>query len=100
MKNDSLYRARRTLHTGQGLLTDRQPDRLMVLFTNPDHIEVEATRGILQRMIAAYRNPNRENGKTGFSRMSHSGTFVTSRLDYLIRVANTTRLSFLVPSSL
>ena len=38
---DRLYRARRTLHTGEDLLTDRQRERLIVLFTNPDHIEVE-----------------------------------------------------------
>ncbi len=66
-KNDPLYRARRTLHTGEDLLTDRQRERLIVLFTNPDHIEVEASWGILQRMIAAYRNPNREHGKTAMA---------------------------------
>ena len=32
MKNDPLYRARRTLHTGADLLTDKQKDRLTVLF--------------------------------------------------------------------
>ena len=66
-KNDPLYRARRTLHTGEDLLTDRQRERLIVLFTNTDHIEVEASWGILQRMIAAYRNPNREHGKTAMA---------------------------------
>ena len=62
-KGDPLYRARRTLHTGEDLLTDRQRERLMALFTNPDHVEVEATWGILQRMIAAYRHPDRSGGR-------------------------------------
>jgi transposase len=66
-KNDPLYRARRTLHTGEDLLTDRQRARLLTLFANPDHIEVEATWGILQRMIAAYRDPDRAAAKTAMT---------------------------------
>ena len=65
--NDPLYRARRTLHTGEDLLTDRQRERLMVLFTNPEHVEVKATWGILQRMIAAYRHPDRATGRAAMS---------------------------------
>ncbi len=65
--NDPLYRARRTLHTGEDLLTDRQRARLLTLFANPDHIEVEATWGILQRMIAAYRDPDRASAKTAMT---------------------------------
>ena len=52
-KDDPLYRARRTLHTGAGLLTDKQKDRLADLFATDDHVEVEATWGIYQRMITA-----------------------------------------------
>ena len=44
---DPLFRARRTLHTGEDLLTDRQRERLMVLFTSTEHVEVEATWGTL-----------------------------------------------------
>jgi transposase len=55
--------ARRTLHTGEDLLTDRQRERL-ALFANDDHVEVEATWGIYQRMIAAYRDPDPASGKT------------------------------------
>lgn len=66
--NDPLYRARRTLHTGEDLLTDRQRERLMVLFTNPEHVEVKATWGILQRMIAAYRHPDRATGRAACPR--------------------------------
>ncbi len=61
---DPLYKARRTLHTGEGLLTDKQAERLMVLFTDDHHSEVQATWGVYQRMIAAYREPEKKNGKT------------------------------------
>jgi transposase len=63
MKNDPLYSARRTLHTGAGLLTDRQKDRLHTLFNDDQHVEVEATWGIYQRMIAAYREEDRRRGR-------------------------------------
>lgn len=64
MAGDPLYRARRTLHTGDDLLTDTQRARLAALFTVDDHVEVEATWGIYQRVIAAYRNPDKSTGKT------------------------------------
>jgi transposase len=60
---DPLYAARRTLHTGADLLTDRQRERLMALFANENHIEVEATWGIYQRMIVAYREPDKQHGR-------------------------------------
>ena len=62
-KDDPLYRARRTLHTGADLLTDKQTDRLTALFGDDRHVEVEATWGIYQRMIAAYREPDRARGR-------------------------------------
>ncbi|MGO4600384.1 ISL3 family transposase [Terrabacter sp. 2YAF2] len=62
-KNDPLYRARRTLHTGTGLLTDKQKVRLTALFAVEEHVEVEATWGIYQRMITAYREPDRNRGR-------------------------------------
>ena len=52
-KDDPLYRARRTLHTGHNLLTDRQRQRLTALFGVDEHVQVEATCGICQRMIGA-----------------------------------------------
>jgi transposase len=55
-----LYAARRTLHTGSDLLTDKQRQRLTALFADDEHVEVEATWGIYQRMIAAYREPDRK----------------------------------------
>ncbi len=60
---DPLYRARRTLHTGADLLTDKQRTRLVDLFTPDEHVQVQATWGVYQRMIAAYRQPDRAAGK-------------------------------------
>ena len=67
--DEPLYRARRTLHTGHGLPTDRQRQRqrqrqrLTVLFGVEDHVQVEATWGIYQRKISAYLDPDRTQGK-------------------------------------
>ena len=62
-KEDPLYKARRTLHTGAGLLTEKQQTRLEELFADEQHVEVEATWGIYQRMVTAYREPDRGLGK-------------------------------------
>src|SRR4051812_21897684 len=47
---DPLYRARRTLLTGDDLLTDKQRARLRALFAGDEHVQVEATWWIYQRM--------------------------------------------------
>ena len=62
-KGDPLYTSRRTLHTGAGLLTDTQTDRLEALFRVEDHVEVEVTWAVYQQMIAAYREPDRAVGR-------------------------------------
>jgi transposase len=62
-KGDPLYNARRTLHTGADLLTGKQAQRLHDLFATDAHVEIEATWGIYQRMIAAYREPDRTRGR-------------------------------------
>ena len=62
-KDDPLYKARRTLHTGAGLLTEKQQTRLKALFADEQDVEVEATWGIYQRMVTAYREPDRKLGK-------------------------------------
>jgi transposase len=68
-KDDPLYRARRTLNTGADLLTDKQTARIKALFATDDHVEVEATWGIYQRMIAAYREPDRVKGRTMMAKL-------------------------------
>jgi transposase len=60
---DPLFRARRTLHTGADLLTDKQKARIAAVFTGDEHVEVEATWGIYQAMIVAYRDPDRTRGR-------------------------------------
>ena len=60
---DPLYKARRTLHTGANLLTDKQHIRIEAVFAAEEHVEVEATWGIYQRMVAAYREPDKTKGK-------------------------------------
>jgi transposase len=61
---DPLYRARRTLHTGTDLLTEKQKDRLAALFAAEEHLAVEVTWTIYQAMITAYREPDRAHGHT------------------------------------
>jgi transposase len=71
-KDDPLYRARRTLHTGADLLTDNQKDRLTNLFATEEHVEIEATWGIYQRMIAAYREPDCAKGRELMTKLIES----------------------------
>ncbi|MEF2280499.1 ISL3 family transposase [Deinococcus sp. YIM 134068] len=62
-KDDPLYRARRLLHTGTSLLTERQHARLEALFAVDDHVEVQATWAVYQRVVGAYRHPDRATGR-------------------------------------
>jgi transposase len=64
---DPLYGIRRVLRTGADLLTDRQHQRLTAVFAIEAHVEVEATWGIYQRIVAAYRNRDRAAAKTELS---------------------------------
>ena len=61
---DPLYSARRTLHTGVDLLTERQHRRIQALFAGQEHVEVEVTWGVYQAVIAAYRHPDRTKGRS------------------------------------
>ena len=49
---DPLYGIRRVLRTGSDLLTDRQRQRLTAVFATEQHVEVEATWGVYQRIVA------------------------------------------------
>ena len=69
---DPLYSARRTLQTGTGLLTSKQHDRLTNLFASDEHVEVEATWAIYQRMIVAYREPGKTKGRELMARLIDS----------------------------
>jgi len=60
---DPLYGVRRTLHTGVSFLTEKQTARLDAVFAAEEHVEVEATWGIYQRIVAAYREPDKKKAK-------------------------------------
>jgi transposase len=89
-KDDPLYRARRALHTGADLLTDRQRQRLTALFGVDEHVQVEATWSIYQRMIAAYREPDRDKGRRLMSNLIDAlGRGVPAALTELITLGRT-----------
>jgi len=62
LRRPALCSARRTLHTGAGLLTDEQTTRLDALFANDTHVHLEATWRIYQQMTSAYRDTDRTAG--------------------------------------
>ena len=62
-KGDPLFTCRRTLLTGEGLLTDRGWQRLDDLFADDDHVAVEVTWAVYQKMITAYREPDKTHGR-------------------------------------
>jgi transposase len=87
---DPLYNARRTLHTGADLLTDKQRDRITALFATDEHVQLEATWGIYQRMIAAYRDPDRTRGRKLMNTLIESvSTGVPAALKELRRLGRT-----------
>jgi len=89
-KDDPLYRARRALHTGADLLTDKQEDRLAALFDGDEHVQVEATWGIYQRTIAAYREPDRAKGRDLMAKVIESvSEGVPAALSELITLGRT-----------
>ncbi len=69
---DPLYGIRRVLRTGLELLTDRQRQRLTAVFADEQHVEVEATWGIYQRIVAAYRDSDRRAGKATLTKVIDS----------------------------
>ena len=69
---DRLYRARRTLLTGAGLLTDAQVGRLETLFADDRHAAVQAAWGVYQRLIQAYRAEEAGLGKYLMQRLISS----------------------------
>lgn len=58
-KGDPFYAARRTLHTGAALLTEKQQARLEALFAVSEHVEVEATWGITPSIASQQRAADR-----------------------------------------
>ena len=54
---DTLYGIRRVLRTGAALLTDRQTARLNAVLANEDHVQVEMTWWIYQRIVGRLPQP-------------------------------------------
>ena len=89
-KTDPLYAARRTLQTGADLLTDKQKARIDALFAVDAHVEVEATWGIYQRTIAAYREPDRTKGRAMMTSLIEAiGQGVPAALTEIITLGRT-----------
>ncbi len=89
-RGDPLYTSRRTLHTGAGLLTDKQKTRLQALLAADEHVEVEATWGIYQRMIAAYRDTDRREGKKAMTALIAAlATGIPAALTELVTLGRT-----------
>ena len=60
---DPLYGIRRILLTGANLLTSKRTDRLEAVLTAEEHTQVDVTWWVYQRIVAAYRNPDRVRGR-------------------------------------
>ena len=69
---DRLYRARCTLRTGAGLLTDAQAERPENLFADDRHAAVQASWGVYQRLIQAHRVQDPGLGKHLTQRLADS----------------------------
>jgi transposase len=87
---DPLYGIRRVLRTGAELLTTKQRRRLSAVFADDAHVEVEATWLFYQRIVAAYRDPDRANAKTTLTDIiSKLGAGVPAALTELITLGRT-----------
>jgi len=89
-RGDPLFNARKTLHTGDDLLKDKQRERLTRLFTDPAHAAIEATWGIYQRLVAAYRDEDKTAGKKKLAAVIESvATGVPAALTELVTLGHT-----------
>jgi len=87
---DPLYGIRRMLRTGTELLTDRQRQRLTAVFADEAHIQVQATWGIYQRIVTAYRQPDRAAAKAALAKVIKSiSRGVPDELSELITLGRT-----------
>lgn len=69
-KDDPLYKHRRALLTRTNYLTDRQKQRLNLLWdTDDDYVALQVTWEFYQETIAAYSHPRRTEGKKLMKRL-------------------------------
>lgn len=75
---------------GADLLTDKQATRLEDLFAGDDHVEVEATWGIYQRLVQAYRCTDPGLGSHLMASVIETiATGVSAQLTELVRLGHT-----------
>lgn len=87
---DPLYQARRSLHTGESLLNDKQKSRLRELFADERHTCVQITWDVYRQLMAAYRDPDRRTGKTALSMLiAKISTGVPQGLEEIARLGRT-----------
>jgi transposase len=87
---DPLYGIRRVLRTGAELLTDKQRTRLAAVFADERHVEVEASWGVYQSIVAAYRDPKRVDGKAALMKVIDSiSRGVPTEMSEIIRLGHT-----------
>lgn len=78
------------LRTGVDLLTDKQWARLQAVFADEQHTEVETTWHVYQRIVAAYRQPDRAAGKAALRKVIDSiGSGVPTQLAELVTLGRT-----------
>ncbi len=73
-KDDPLYKARRLLRTGAGLVTDSGWDRLEQLFADPQNTPVQTAWAVHQKIMAAYRAKTPAEGKTRMDKVMQTLT--------------------------
>jgi transposase len=66
-KGDPLYALRRRLRTGADLLPQTKLDRIDAVLGQEQHLAVAVTWSVYQRIIAAYRQPDRARGKAALA---------------------------------
>ncbi|MBG9348257.1 transposase, partial [Corynebacterium belfantii] len=72
-KDDPLYKHRRALLTRMNYLTQRQKQRLEMLWaTDDDYVALEVIWLLYQDMIAAYAHPKKSEGKKLMERIIHT----------------------------
>jgi transposase len=78
--------------TGTDLLTTKQRDRLERLFADDAHVQVEVTWSVYQRMITAYRDPDRAHGRQQMQKLIDTlGHGVPAALRELVTLGRTLR---------
>ena len=69
-KDDPLYKHRRSLMTRTNYLTERQKQRLNLLWaTDDDYVALQVTWGFYQELISAYGHPKKQEGRKLMSKV-------------------------------